>query len=1606
MFASVPAILRAPSIMDGDSVGGGGEQFIAATEGQVLLPEGFNPADAHFEHVGPDLVLTSEDGAQVVVADFFMMQTPPDLVSTQGARVAGDLAVRLSGGDAPQQVAGELPQSGEAIGRVTAANGEVTVIRADGSHVTLQLGDEIFLGDILETGDDASIAILLADGTAFSMGDGATLVLDEMVYDPAIQEGSLSISVLRGMFTFVSGEISKIDPDAMTLHTPVATIGIRGTQIGLELHHGNLLNVVMMEEADGFVGEVTILNDGGVITLNQAYFSARVSAHDVAPVAGDMHSIESVVSTFGKLLSVLPVNDTNANNYEQFIAAMDDLTTFETAAGEPDADTESLVASEEGVREENAPDDVSQDGIAQGLAGFENAPIDDGETRSEDGPEGTPFNEIISAAGEVLTAEQLAAEANSVFGEIIEPVQTNESVLPPNSEEITSEENTPVQATSSDMTASEPVAELEAEPINVAPVAEPGAVMTAEDNVFTGRLSASDLEGGVLTFALAEDGGPKNGTVTVNPDGTFSYVPNLDFGGDDSFTYFVTDDAGAMAMATVTVAITPVVDVPHVAVADVSGYEDSAIVLTLATSMPTGTSETVAYVTLDGVPEGAHLSAGVDNGDGSWTLSPQDLSGLTLTPPVDFSGTVDLHVSATSTDGGVATSSFALHVSPVADVPALAVADASGIEDGSVALSIATAMAGGSTETIDAIVLSGIPEGAALSVGTDNGDGTWSLTPDQLSGLSITPPQDYFGAFTVGVSVTSSDGGVARGSFNVNVSPVADTPVVAAADVTGTEDAAIALTLTASMPTGTSHTVETLNVTGVPDGAVLSMGTDNGDGTWTLTRDQLPYLTLTPPTDFSGVFTLGVVATSTDGGTATGSFDVTVEPLADVPQLALADAVGAEDGTIALTLAANMPADTTEALYTITLEGVPEGAVLNGGVDNGDGSWTLTPDLMEGLTLTPPQDFNGTFDLQVIAVSTDGGTATGTIGVTVTPMVDTPIIAVSDANGTEDSTIALAIAASMPGGTSETVESIVIAGVPSGATLSAGSDNGDGTWTLESGDLSGLSLTPPVDYNGVFTLAVSVVSSDASVSSATLAVHVGSVADIPVIAVSDALGAEDTGIALTIAANMPTNTSETLDSITISGVPGGASLSAGTDNGDGSWTLSPDQLSGLVLMPPPDYSGSIPLMVSAVSSDGGTSSTTLNAAVTAVADAPVLQISDVVVTIEAPPGQQIEGGAGADELFGSMGGDVIDGGAGQDIIYGDSDYQVAPDDDDEKGEDWKDDEKDDQKDDDKSDHDHKGKGWAFGRDDDKDDKDDEYGHGHGRDDNDDDDEDDDLFELDALVVPLDVSAALRDVDGSESLSIEISNVPEGASLSMGADNGDGTWTLLADDLDRLEDLTLSLPADIEFDPLSIGVTATSSELSSGDTASTSGTINVTFDGDEGGDDYIDGGAGDDEIHGGGGADTLIGGQGSDQIYGDTGNDTLDGGQGADTLMGGQGDDTLSGGQGDDVLVGGQGDDVLEGGQGADAFVFRAGDGNDIVLDLGHQDVLRFEGQEFNMDDFTLQSDPEGSATTITFGADAGVSVTLNDVAVDDSSSYTVSQDGDAVVVTFDKDSIN
>jgi len=244
----------------------------------------------------------------------------------------------------------ELAQQGigSPIGTVENATGEVIVIRADGTREQLELGDPIYQGDTLETADDGSIGVVLVDETTFSMGENGTMVLDELVYDASSQSGSINLSVVEGVFTFVSGQIAKTDPDAMTLDTPVATIGIRGTQVGINYREGEEMDIALMQESDGFVGEVVVTNQGGVTILNQADTMTSIMNGLTAPTAALLLDQSAIISKFGSSLQSLP-EVTTGNTYgvapgaansnepseDEALSEEDlsELTNFETAAG-------------------------------------------------------------------------------------------------------------------------------------------------------------------------------------------------------------------------------------------------------------------------------------------------------------------------------------------------------------------------------------------------------------------------------------------------------------------------------------------------------------------------------------------------------------------------------------------------------------------------------------------------------------------------------------------------------------------------------------------------------------------------------------------------------------------------------------------------------------------------------------------------------------------------------------------------------------------------------------------------------------------------------------------------------------------------------------------------------------------------------------------------------------------------------------------------------------------------------------------------------------------------------------------------------------------------
>jgi Ca2+-binding RTX toxin-like protein len=235
---------------------------------------------AEFVRFGPDLLLKGPEGENALVRNFFVVENPPDLVTAEGTVLSGELAARLAGPRAPGQYAqaGDV-SPGEPIGTVETLEGSVVVTRTDGTQVQLELGDPVYQGDVLETGADGSIGITLADTSTFSLGVDGRMVLDELVYDPVKQDGSATFSLLAGAATFLSGQIAKIGPDAMSIKTPVATIGIRGTKVFLEFD-GEKITALNLPERSAtgqeFVGEIVFISPdgtflGSVSTVNSGW---------------------------------------------------------------------------------------------------------------------------------------------------------------------------------------------------------------------------------------------------------------------------------------------------------------------------------------------------------------------------------------------------------------------------------------------------------------------------------------------------------------------------------------------------------------------------------------------------------------------------------------------------------------------------------------------------------------------------------------------------------------------------------------------------------------------------------------------------------------------------------------------------------------------------------------------------------------------------------------------------------------------------------------------------------------------------------------------------------------------------------------------------------------------------------------------------------------------------------------------------------------------------------------------------------------------------------------------------------------------------------------
>lgn len=130
----------------------------------------------------------------------------------------------------------------------------------------------------------ASMRIDFIDETRVDITAHSRLLIDDFVYDPANDVGSLSIKATLGTVRYASGQIAKKYKQNVKIRTPSATIGVRGTDFVMVVDElgGSMITLLPSCDTAGacFVGEIKVETDAGFVIMNQA-FQTTVTKHSM-----------------------------------------------------------------------------------------------------------------------------------------------------------------------------------------------------------------------------------------------------------------------------------------------------------------------------------------------------------------------------------------------------------------------------------------------------------------------------------------------------------------------------------------------------------------------------------------------------------------------------------------------------------------------------------------------------------------------------------------------------------------------------------------------------------------------------------------------------------------------------------------------------------------------------------------------------------------------------------------------------------------------------------------------------------------------------------------------------------------------------------------------------------------------------------------------------------------------------------------------------------------------------------------------------------------------------------------------------------------------------
>jgi VCBS repeat-containing protein len=334
--------------------------------------------------------------------------------------------------------------------------------------------------------------------------------------------------------------------------------------------------------------------------------------------------------------------------------------------------------------------------------------------------------------------------------------------------------------------------------VNEAPTAPPSnSVSTDEDTTSAAvAIGASDPDNDTLTYSQKSGFEAANGTVSFDQlNGTFTYTPDADFNGSDSFTILIDDGNGGTTEQTVSVTVAPVNDAPTASASNSVTTAEDATSAAVAIGASDVDGDTLTYSVLAG-NDAANGSVSFDQPNGTFSY----------TPDANFNGSDSFTILIDDGNGGTAQQVVSVTVTPVNDAPTAPASNSVSTAEDTASAAVAIGAADIDGDTLTYSQKSGFAA-AHGSVSFDQANGTFTYTPSL----------NYNGSDTFTILVDDGNGGTTEQVVTVSVSPVNDAPTGVTGSLSAPEDSAngtMVGTVVGQDPDSSSFTYQLLNSAG------------------------------------------------------------------------------------------------------------------------------------------------------------------------------------------------------------------------------------------------------------------------------------------------------------------------------------------------------------------------------------------------------------------------------------------------------------------------------------------------------------------------------------------------------------------------------------------------------------------------------------------------------------------------------------------------------------------------------------------------------------------------------------------------------------------------